>query len=76
VIAQLEKNHLNYILLSNRAFASKEPGLGFLGKDYCPLIATYVQNNFAPIAKFGDWKNEPGWAWNHGTIILKRKVSK
>ena len=73
VIAELEKNHVNYVLLSNRAYARQELGLGFLGTSYCPLIGKYLQDNFSPIARFGDWANEPGWAWNHGTMILKRK---
>ncbi len=73
VITQLEKNHVNYVLLSNRAFARQEPGLGFLGTSYCPLIGEYIRDNFVPVARFGDWSNEPGWAWNHGTLILKRK---
>ena len=74
VIAELEKNHVNYVLLSNRAFATQEYGLGFLGTSYCPLIGRYIQDNFVPVARFGDWSDEPGWAWNHGTLILKRKV--
>jgi len=73
VIAQLEKNHVNYVLISNRSMALKEPGLGVFGKDYCPLIEAYIEDHFDPIAKFGDWTGEPGWAWNHGTVILKRK---
>jgi hypothetical protein len=73
VIAELERNHVNYVLLSSRAFARVEYGLGFLGSSYCPLIGKYIQDNFAPIARFGDWNHEPGWAWNHGTLILKRK---
>jgi hypothetical protein len=73
VIAELEKNHVNYVLVSSRAFVSQEPGLGFLGTSYCPLIGKYIQDNFVPIARFGDWTHEPGWAWNHGTLILKRK---
>lgn len=73
VIAELEKNHTNYVVLSSRAYARQEPGLGFLGTTYCPIIGKYLQDNFVPIARFGDWTNEPGWAWNHGTLILKHK---
>jgi hypothetical protein len=73
VIAELEKNHVNYVLLSSRAFARQETGLGFLGTSYCPLIEKYIRNNFVPVVRFGDWNHEPGWAWNHGTLILKRK---
>ncbi len=76
VIADLERNHVNYVLLSNRAYAHQEYGLGFLGTTYCPLIGKYIHDNFVPIARFGDWTNEPGWAWNHGTLILKRKGGK
>jgi hypothetical protein len=73
VIAELEKTHVHYILLSSRAFARHERGLGLLGTSYCPLIGKYIWDNFVPIASFGDWSDEPGWAWNHGTLILKRK---
>ena len=55
VIAELESNHVNYVLLSSRAFARQELGLGFLGTSYCPLIGKYIQDNFIPIARFGDW---------------------
>jgi hypothetical protein len=73
VIAELEKNRVNYVLVSSRAYARQELGLGFLGRTYCPLIGKYIKDNFVPIARFGDWQDEPGWAWNHGTLILKRK---
>ena len=74
VIAELEENKVNWILLSSRRNATKEYGLGILGKTYCPLIGEYIERNFTPVAQFGDWVNEPGWAWNHGTRILKRIV--
>jgi len=73
MIADLEKKHVNYILLSNRAFVPQKRELGMLGTTYCPLIGKYIENNFAPLTRFGDWTNDPGWAWNHGTFILKRK---
>jgi len=73
IIGELEARHVNYILLSSRAYARQEPGLGLLGITYCPLIGKYIQDNFVAIAKSGDWSHEPGWAWNHGTMILKRK---
>ncbi len=73
VIVQLERNHVNYILLSNRAFSHRETGLGVLGADYCPLIEDYIEKKFYPLVHFGDWSDEPGWSWNHGTFILKRK---
>jgi len=47
VIAELEKNHVNYVLISNRAFAHEELGLGILGASYCPLIGKYIEDNFA-----------------------------
>ncbi|MCB9771690.1 MAG: hypothetical protein H6754_04010 [Candidatus Omnitrophica bacterium] len=72
IIAELERKDVKYILISNRAFASQEPGLGFFGQSYCPLLGKYIAEHFEPIAQFGDWKNEPGWAWNHGTKIFKR----
>lgn len=73
VIAELEQKKVNWILLSSRQHATKEYGLGILGKTYGPLIGEYIDQNFTTVAEFGDWVNEPGWAWNHGTRILRRK---
>ena len=72
IIGELETARINFVLLSSRLRA-QEPGLGTLGQTYCPLIADYIDKNFIPVAKFGDWQNEPGWAWNHGTLIYQRK---
>lgn len=72
IIADLENRHVDWILLSSRQ-NSLEYGLGTLGQTYCPLIGQYIAENFETAAEFGDWVNEPGWAWNHGTRILKRK---
>ena len=71
IISQLENKKVNYILLSNRIDA-KEQGLGTFGKTYCLILAKYIGENFEVVATFGDWQNDPGWAWNHGTKILKR----
>lgn len=70
-IRDLEINKVNYIVLSNRSDAQAE-GLGTFGKTYCPILSKYIDENFKVEATFGDWKNEPGWAWNHGTKILRR----
>jgi len=72
IIVELEKKKINYVLLSNR-IAAKEEGLGTFGKTYCPLLADYINKNFVVVKTFGDWVNEPGWAWNYGTKVLKRK---
>ena len=71
-IADLEDRRVNWILLSAGKTAWNS-GLGTLGKTYCPLLGAYIAENFKTVAQFGDWVNgSPGWAWNHGTRILKR----
>lgn len=72
IIQDLEDKHMNWVVLSSR-FNSAEHGLGVLGKTYCPLLGKYLKENFSVEAAFGDWQNPPGWVWNHGTKILKRK---
>lgn len=72
ILAELENNKVNWIVLTSRRKAT-EYGLGTLGETYCPLIGAYIEQNFTTIAQFGDWVNEPGWAWNHGVKILKRR---
>ncbi|MDA2934774.1 hypothetical protein MYX82_10595, partial [Acidobacteria bacterium AH-259-D05] len=74
IISELEQKNVAYILISSRQ-NSDEHGLGVFGQTYCPLIAQYIDANFEPIAQFGDWQNPPGWAWNHGTVIFKRRQS-
>jgi hypothetical protein len=73
VIAELKANNVEYVLLSSR-MNSRELGLGVFGQTYCPLIARYIGKNFEEIAIFGDWQNPPGWSWNHGVKILRRKA--
>jgi hypothetical protein len=72
IIRELETKKVNYILISSRANA-EERGLGILGETYCPRLGAYIRNQFEVVEVIGDWQNEPGWAWNHGTKILKRK---
>jgi hypothetical protein len=74
IIQEIEDKKVNYIVLSNR-FMSPERGLGILGKTYCPVIGKYINDNFIPVMRFGDWQHVPGWGWAHGTMILKRKVA-
>ncbi len=71
IIADLENQKVNWIILSNRIH-SEEPGMGTLGKTYCILIRKYLNKNFKIVAQFGDWKNPGGWVFPHGTRILKR----
>ncbi len=73
IISELENKNVNYVLLSSRAYSTNR-GLGFLGRTYCPILGKYIYDHFEPIATFGDWQNPPGWAWNHGVKILKRKA--
>ncbi len=74
VMADLENHHVNYVVLSNRG-DTPEPGLGTFGKTYGVTLAKYLEKNFTAVASFGDWRTVPGWAWNHATMILKRKNS-
>lgn len=73
IIQELERNKVNYVLMSNR-MASNEAGMGVLGKTYCPILFQYIVQNFAPLYRYGgNWQAEPGNLENHGVMILKRK---
>jgi len=71
IITDLEKQNVNWVILSSR-IRSEEPGMGTLGKTYCPLIGRYLNAHFKIEAQFGDWENPGGWVHPHGTRILKR----
>jgi hypothetical protein len=70
-IADLMDKNVNWILISSRAW-SDEPGMGRFGETYCLLLSDYIRRNFQVVLTAGDWQNPPGWAWNHGVLILKR----
>jgi hypothetical protein len=72
VINDLERHRVNHVLVANMS-KSQEYGFGVLGKTYCPVIGRYIKENFAPIAEYGDWINEPLWSRHHGVRILQRK---
>ncbi|MBI5150251.1 MAG: glycosyltransferase family 39 protein [Candidatus Omnitrophica bacterium] len=73
IIGELERNGVNYVIVSNRS-DEKVEGLGIFGKTYCPFLAAYLNERFETVAVFGDWQHPPGWAWSHGVKILKRRV--
>ncbi|MBF0483914.1 MAG: hypothetical protein HQL25_04315 [Candidatus Omnitrophica bacterium] len=73
IVDTLEKKHVKWVIISNRAI-SIEDGMGVLGQDYCPQLAAYLEKNFEIVKGFGQWNNQPSWAWNHATRILRRKL--
>jgi len=72
IIAELEAQGVNTIVVSKTAHAPHE-GLGTMGKEYCPLIADYILENFESTLFIGDWVAPGGWAWHYGVRIYKRK---
>ena len=72
IIADLEHNHVNWIVESNRS-RSDEFGMGAFGQTHCRLITAYILENFEAVAQMGEWTRPPGWAWDHGVRIWKRK---
>ncbi len=73
IITDIERKDVHYILVSNRAFRSVENDIGIFGKDFAPSLFSYINKNFEPVATFGDWGKNAGWATNHGVEILRRK---
>jgi len=70
IIAALENQRVNYILISNR----QEAGFGVFGVDYGLALAEYIGRNFKPAAEFGDWRKASEWVNGHAVIILERVV--
>ena len=71
IINELENQHINWIVVTNRIISS-DPGLGTFGVTHCQLLNQYINNHFEIQAQFGDWDIEPGWIGPHGVRILKR----
>lgn len=72
IIAELERNRVETIVLANRAYVTEEIGMGRLGETHCPLLGQYLKDHFETVASWGEWGKEPGWATNYGTKILKK----
>lgn len=73
VIKELEISQIRFVLMSNRVI-SDETGLGVFGKTNCPLLGQFIHDNFIPVVRLGgNWDQPPGWANNHGVLILKRR---
>jgi len=73
-IADLEKNHVRYVILSNRSLKNAEGNLGVLGQTHCQRLWEYLNENFTVVATLGSWDTPAGWAVNHAVKILKRKA--
>ncbi|MBF0521581.1 MAG: hypothetical protein HQL24_00840 [Candidatus Omnitrophica bacterium] len=72
-IEDLEKEKVNWIILSNR-IVSTEYGMGIFGQTHCKILWEYINKNFGVFTQFGEHLHESGdWATNHSTYILKRK---
>jgi hypothetical protein len=75
VIRELEGQNTGFVLMSSRII-SPETGLGIFGRTYCPILASYIRDKFTPLLRQGgNWGQPPGWANNHGVLLLKRKTS-
>jgi hypothetical protein len=72
-IRDLEREKVNWVLLSNRAI-SLEAGLGIFGRDYCHILGKYILTEYEPVAQIGWWTRQASWAWDHGVVMLKRKT--
>jgi len=71
-IEDIEKNNVNYIILSNTSH-SPEEGLGTFGETYCKILAKHIFDNYEIEKEIGNWDMPPGWSWNHSVRIYKRK---
>jgi hypothetical protein len=72
MIAQMEAQKVNWVLLSNRA-VSNEVHIGVMGKDYCPTLTRYILRNFTVDATIGDWNQKAFYSIHHSVRIYKRK---
>ena len=71
----LEKQKVNYIVLSSHMSSLSPPGLGIFGQTYCPVLYQYFHDHFELAATFGVWKKGlPKKEGNYGTKILKRRT--
>ena len=73
IIYELQNEHVNWILISNRSISKEQGAQGIFGETYGTLIAKYLEDHFEQVEEFGTWEADLTWAWNHGVRIYKRK---
>ena len=72
IIKNIEKEKVNYVIISNRAMYPLETRLEVFGQDYGINLAGYLDKNFKVTAAFGPWEKKAGWISDHAVKILKR----
>ena len=75
IIQELEKKHINWILVSNDVAADPLFLSAPKKRDgpFCPSLIQYVIENYTPVISFGRWVNETRSSVdNYAVIIFKR----
>jgi len=72
IIRILEQKPVHWILFTN--WSSKLKDEDEFGVTYCQEFKKYIDGHYKEAAIWGNWKNPPGWAEDHGTKFLKRAV--
>ncbi len=69
-VAQLEKEDMDYILLSNRK--TDEYGLPDFGIDYCRTVYHWIESHYEVVGEFGRFVSGAGD--DYGVLIYQRRV--
>jgi hypothetical protein len=69
-VAQLEKEDIDYILLSNRK--TGEYGLPDFGVDYCRTVYHWIEQNYEVVGEFGRFVG--GTEDDYGVLIYQRRL--
>lgn len=72
IIAELEAQNVNWIVLSSRAWSAEEAGIGVLGETHGHRLAGHIFTHFEQVAEFGDTSATADWAEHHATRIYRR----
>lgn len=73
IIADLERANARWIVLSSRAWASKQLGLGTFGETHCQTLAAWIDAEFELVEQIGEQNGRAHWIDGHTTRIYRRR---
>jgi hypothetical protein len=73
IIEDLERENVRWIVLSNRAWASEEQGMGVFGETHARRLAAWIEREFEVVREIGPQDEVARWADGHATRIYRRR---
>jgi len=73
IIEDLQRENVRWIVLSNRAWASEEQGMGVFRETHARRLAAWIEQEFEVVRQIGAQGEVARWVDGHATRIYRRR---